>query len=359
MKYFFVVGEASGDLHASNLIKSIKQQDAQAQFEAWGGDLMQAQGVTIHKHITDLAFMGFKQVIMNLPIILSNFKLIKEQIEQYQPDAVVLVDYPGFNLRLANWLHAKSIKTIYYIMPQAWAWKEKRVKKIKAFTDLNICILPFEKDFFEGHGIDIHYVGHPILEAINFKPNRENIIAILPGSRKQEIQSMLPTMLEVKDEFPNYKLSILKSPNVPSAFYQSFLNERVVLEENGAAAILNKAKAALVTSGTATLETACYEVPQAVCYKTGGLTYLIAKQLINIKYISLVNLIKDAPLIPELIQVDFNKEKLVLALDKALSNEEYRGNLINEYQQIKRALGEGTASTKAAEVITDYLKNIL
>ncbi len=358
MKYFFVVGEASGDMHAAALVKELKTIDGTATFVGWGGDRMRAEGVTIHKHITELAFMGFSQVVMNIRTILNNFKVIKKQITQEKPDAIVLVDYPGFNLRLAKWAKEEGYKIIYYIAPQAWAWKENRVEKLKKYTDKLLCILPFEKEFFAKHGLEIDYVGHPLLEQIDLSaPTDEKLIALLPGSRAQEVKSMLPVMLEVVDNFPDYTFQIAKSPNLPIDVYDEFLvYNKVKLHSSGTSSLLRKAKAALVTSGTATLETALYEVPQIVCYKSGGVSYQIAKRLIKVPYISLVNLIANKEVVKELIQKDLNKIKLTEELKKLLELES-RTKIIAEYKEIKQRLGEGGASKRAAKIMNDYLKS--
>ena len=356
MRYFFVAGEASGDMHAARLIEELKVQDANAEFIGWGGDKMKAEGVQVLKHISELAFMGFSQVVMNIRTILNNFKLIKKQIAEANPDAIVLVDYPGFNLRLAKWAKEQGYIVIYYIAPQAWAWKENRVEKLKKYTDKLICILPFEKPFFEKHGLEVDYVGHPLLEQIQLNKKENNVIALLPGSRKQEVKSMLPSMLEVVDEFPDYTFKIGQSPNLDKDFYNEFVkHESVELCTDGMAALLNQSKAALVTSGTATLETALYEVPQIVCYKSGALSYQIAKRIIKVPYISLVNLIAEKEVVKELIQSDLNKVNLTKNINKLLSQNGIK--IKEQYISIKQKLGAGTASQKAAEIVFDYLKS--
>jgi len=355
VKYFIVAGEASGDMHAANLVEELKKLDAEAAFLGWGGDRMQTSGVAIQKHIKDLAFMGFKQVLLNLRTILGNFKIIKNQITQAKPDAIILVDYPGFNLRLAKWAKAEGYKVIYYIAPQAWAWKENRVEKLKEYTDKLICILPFEKQFFEDRGLEVEYVGHPLLEQIKLRTDlKSNTIALLPGSRTEEVKTMLPIMLEVVDSFPNYNFKIAQSPNLNTEEYADFLrHERVSLQDKGVASLLNEAKAALVTSGTATLETAMYEVPQIVCYKSGGLSYQIAKRIVKVPYISLVNLIANKEVVKELIQSDLNKVNLTKELRFILGQKSEP--MIATYQEIRKQLGDGLASQKAAEVIYSYL----
>lgn len=355
MKYFIVAGEASGDMHAANLVAALRMRDAHSKFIGWGGDLMKSKGVEVFKHINELAFMGFTQVVLNIRTILGNFRLIKNQIIEAKPDVLILVDYPGFNLRLAKWAKEQGFTVIYYIAPQAWAWKENRVEKLKAYTDKLICILPFEKKFFEDRGLAVDYVGHPLLERIEMAEHaKQNTIAILPGSRGQEVKSMLPIMLEVVESFPTFQFKIAKSPNLDASFYDPFMNkEGVSLHTKGMASLLNESKAAFVTSGTATLETALYEVPQIVCYKSGALSYEIAKRIIKVPYISLVNLIADKEVVKELIQNDLNKLELTEGLSKLLSQ---RGEEMQlEYKRIKSLLGEGTASAKAAECIHTYL----
>lgn len=355
MKYFIVAGEASGDMHAARLAEELKAQDGEAQFIGWGGDLMQAQGVKVLKHISDLAFMGFVQVILNIRTILGNFKTIKKQIKEANPDALILVDYPGFNLRLAKWARAEGYTVIYYIAPQAWAWKAQRVEKLKVYVHKLICILPFEKKFFEVRGMPADYVGHPLLEQIKIaQVPKANTIALLPGSRSEEVKNMLPIMLGVVDEFPDYDFKIAQSPNLGSAFYQHFLSHpRVTLFADGMSDLLNESKAALVTSGTATLETALYEVPQIVCYKSGAVSYQIAKRIVKVPYISLVNLIAEKEVVKELIQSDLNKSNLIKELSKILAQKGLEQK--QQYQEIKAKLGAGTASQKAAEIIFSYL----
>jgi lipid-A-disaccharide synthase len=333
-KLFIISGEASGDLHGSNLIKALINLDADLQIEAWGGPLMEKAGARILKDYKELAFMGFLEVIQNLPKILSNFKLCKRQIEAFRPDLVVLIDYPGFNLRMAKWLYLKKIKVVYYISPQIWAWKENRIHQIQKFVSRMICILPFEKAFYKERGVDADYVGHPLLEVIDEyksvnKHESGKQIALLPGSRKQEIKNMLPIMLDTVSMFPDYKCVIAMAPGQDAQIYEeiiqqiNFLNadftNQIELFRGQSYAVLNRSKAALVTSGTATLETGLFGVPQVVCYKGNSISYLIARSLIKVKYISLVNLILDKPFLRELIQKNLNPPNLKQALEHALS----------------------------------------
>jgi len=381
MKYYLISGEASGDLHGSNLIKELKKEDLNANIRCWGGDLMSEAGATLVKHYRDLAFMGFVEVIKNLPTILSNIKFCKEDIEAYQPDVIVLIDYPGFNLRIAEWAHKKGYKVVYYISPQVWAWKENRVKKMKQCIDKMLCILPFEKEYYKTKwNWDVEYVGHPLVEVVEKKKgltvdslqlteeNTENIttllsvnsqlstniIALLPGSRKQEIAKKLPIMLSVASHFPEYTFVVAKAPGLEDDFYTPFLNTatNVASVRNQTYDLLMKSNAALVTSGTATLETALFGVPEVVCYKGNSISYQIAKRLINIKYISLVNLIMDKPIVKELIQNELTTENLVRELKLITHNTEHRQKMIADYSALKELLSKGgNASTQAAKQI--------
>ena len=369
MKYYIIAGEASGDLHASNLMKSIHQKDANAEFRFWGGDLMQQQGGELVKHYSDLAFMGFLEVVMNLQTILGNLSFCKKDIVSWKPDVLILVDYPGFNLRIAEFAHQKGIKVVYYISPQVWAWKRGRVKKIKKVVDKMLVILPFEKAFYSGYGLDVDFVGHPLLDAIqqeqhlskadflkqNGLPNKP-IIALLPGSRKQEVSKMLEVMLQVVPAFQQYEFIIAGMPSLGKDFYQPFLNNNSVkVIFNQTHDILYHADAALVTSGTATLETALIGTPEVVCYKGNQLSYEIAKRVIKVKYISLVNLIMDKQVVKELIQNDFTAENLKGELNFLLNDQLYREQQIADYDKLREKLGKSGASEKAAEMILDFL----
>ena len=312
MKYYIIAGEASGDLHGSNLITELKKLDTDADFQGWGGDKMQSAGVNLGKHYRDLAFMGFTEVVKNLPTIFKNLQFCKQDILNYQPDVLILIDYPGFNLRIAKWAKQNNFFVIYYISPQVWAWKESRVKDIKKYIDKMLVILPFEKEFYKKWDYDVVYVGHPLVEVVeSFKLKNEsesesqssNIIALLPGSRKQEIQRKLPVMLQTAAHFPEYNFVVAKAPGIEENFYNTFLSshKNVTTVVNQTYSLLSKAKAALVTSGTATLETALFGVPEIVCYKGSSISYYIAKKLIKLKYISLVNLIMNKEVVKELI----------------------------------------------------------
>ncbi|MEO6316540.1 MAG: lipid-A-disaccharide synthase, partial [Chitinophagaceae bacterium] len=312
MRYYIIAGEASGDLHGSNLIKEILQLDAGAAIRCWGGDMMQQAGATLVKHYRELAFMGFIEVVKNLPAIIKNLKFCKEDILAYQPDVLVLIDYPGFNLRIAEWAKQEKYKVAYYISPQVWAWKENRVKKIKTSVDKMLVILPFEKAFYKKWQYEVEYVGHPLVEVIEtekLKPpaapfSDKPIIALLPGSRQQEITKKLPVMLAVSNYFPDYHFIVAKAPGLAPDFYNTLLRpyNNVSAVSGQTYALLKQAKAALVTSGTATLETALFGVPEVVCYKSSTISYEIGKRVIRVKYISLVNLIMDKPIVKELIQ---------------------------------------------------------
>ena len=363
MKYYIIAGEASGDLHGSNLIKEIKTLDPTASIKAWGGDLMQQAGASLVKHYRDLAFMGFLEVIKNLPTILQNIRFCKQDIEAWQPDVLVLVDYPGFNLRIAEWAKKNGFKVVYYIAPQVWAWKENRVKKMKLCIDKMFCILPFEKDYFKNKwNWDVTYVGHPLLRVIeSFKSttplstDNKKVIALLPGSRKQEIIKMLPIMLSVTPHFPGYTFMVAQAPGQDAPFYNRYLMgySNVTLIKNSTYDLLSIADAALVTSGTATLETALFKVPEVVCYKTSKFSYQIAKRLVKIKFISLVNLIMDKEIVQEIIQENLTEQHLTKALRNITENESNRKEVMNNYASLHALLaaGGGDASVKVAKEI--------
>jgi len=371
MKYYIIAGEASGDLHGSNLMKAIATQDPTANFRFWGGDLMQTVGGTLVKHYKELAFMGFVKVLMNLRTILKNISICKEDIEAYQPDVLIFIDYPGFNLRIAKWAKEKGFPTHYYISPQIWAWKENRIKAIKRDVDEMYVILPFEKDFYEEkHNYPVHFVGHPLLDAIadrkpvdpkkfkaEFSLDDRPIIALLPGSRKQEITKMLSVMLSVVDDFPKYQFVIAGAPSQEKAFYETFTKKAAVhFVSNRTYDLLSVANAALVTSGTATLETAVFKIPEVVCYKGSWIEYEIGKRLVkHIKYISLVNLIMDKEVVTELIQNDFNTKRLKAELHKIL-DEANRAKLFTDYYALEQKLGGKGASRQVAKLIVEKIK---
>jgi len=367
MKYYIIAGEASGDLHGSNLMKEIKKLDNTADFRAWGGDKMQSAGGILVKHYRELAFMGFIEVIKNLPTIFRNLKFCKQDIAEYKPDAVILIDYPGFNLPITKWAKQKGFKTIFYISPQVWAWKESRVKQIKKFVDKMIVILPFEKEFYKKWGYEVEYAGHPLvkviedykLQAASHKLQEKNIIALLPGSRKQEIERKLPVMLATTVHFPGYKFIVAKAPGITHEYYDTFLTgyKNVSTASDQTYSILLRSKAALVTSGTATLETALFEVPEVVCYKGSEISYQIAKRLIKLKFISLVNLIMDKEVVKELIQNDLTIENLTHELHDLLTNEAKQQQIKNDYKELKNLLSKGgDASANAAKTIYEFLQ---
>lgn len=365
MKYYIIAGEASGDLHGSNLMKALLKEDANAEIRFWGGDLMQNVGGTLVKHYRELAFMGFAEVILNLKTILNNITFCKSDIAKFNPDVIIFIDYPGFNMRIAKWAKERGIKTHYYISPQIWAWKENRIKDIKRDFDKLYVILPFEKDFYEKkHNFPVEFVGHPLIDAIHNRKiidgnvfRQENnldekpIIAILPGSRKQEISKMLSLMLSVVNDFQDYQFVIAGAPSQEYSFYQQFLKgKNIKFVANKTYDLLSNSHAALVTSGTATLETALFKVPEVVCYKGSWISYQIAKRIITLKYISLVNLIMDEEVVTELIQNDCNPQKIKTELTKILE-ENNRKKLLKKYDALEQKLGGIGASEKTAKLI--------
>ncbi|GGB15407.1 lipid-A-disaccharide synthase [Puia dinghuensis] len=390
MKYYIIAGEASGDLHGSNLIKELKKQDAQADIRCWGGDLMQAAGATVVKHYKDLAFMGFAEVLMNLRTIFRNLDFCKQDILDYQPDALILIDYPGFNMRIAKWAHQQRFRTttaptpattqgspaggpafriIYYISPQVWAWKENRVKQIRECVDKMLVILPFEKEFYRKWNYDVEYVGHPLVEVIDgyqapagaIPAFSKPVIALLPGSRKQEILKKLPVMLKVSESFCEYQFVVAQAPGQDQNFYNELLAPypNVATVTNQTYALLQTAQAACVTSGTATLETALFGVPEVVCYKGSNISYQIARRLIKVKYISLVNLIMDKLVVRELIQDDLTPANLRRELNTLLQDNSRRQQLASDYRDLRHLLSQGGhASANAARSILHYLREL-
>jgi len=364
MNYYIIAGEASGDLHASNLMRELRKKDPQARFRCWGGDLMEAQGGEIVKHYRDLAFMGFTEVLANIRTILGNIEFCKKDIVEWKPDVVICVDYPGFNLRIAGFVKSKGIPVFYYISPAIWAWKQSRVHKIKRNVDRMFTILPFEQAFYKRFDFDVDFVGHPLLDALQnsreqtLKINTTKpVIALLPGSRKQEISRMLPVMLEVRKKFPQYHFVIAGAPSMPESFYQTFTagtDTEIVFGQTYN--LLRQSYAALVTSGTATLETALFRVPQVVCYKAGSVSYHIAKRLVTVKYISLVNLIMDRPIVTELVQDDMNPERLAAEFRLITTDEANRNRMLQELDELKIKLGGPGASARLAELMTKYLQ---
>ncbi|WP_299524567.1 lipid-A-disaccharide synthase [uncultured Lutibacter sp.] len=369
MKYYIISGEASGDLHGSNLMKALIEKDTNANIRFWGGDLMQNVGGTLVKHYRELAFMGFAEVLMNINTIFKNIKFCKQDILNFKPDILILIDYPGFNMRIAEFAKKEGIKVHYYISPQIWAWKENRIKKIKRDIDEMSVILPFEKDFYENkHHFPVHFVGHPLIDAIlnrtqvdeaafkaAHKLSNKPIIALLPGSRKQEIKKMLSIMLKMADKFQAYQFVIAGAPSQEFSFYKQFMNqENVNFISNKTYDLLSISYAAIVTSGTATLETALFKVPEIVCYKTSWVSYQIGKRLVDLKYISLVNLIMDKEVVKELIQSEFNEKNLENELHKILEGNK-REELFLSYFELEKKLGGKGASKKVAELIVNSL----
>ncbi|MEY3237190.1 MAG: hypothetical protein RI883_1291 [Bacteroidota bacterium] len=364
LKFYLIAGEASGDLHASNLMRALKAERGNIDFRCWGGDKMEAQGGTIVKHFKELAFMGFIEVVSNLRTILKNIRFCKEDIEANQPDVLILVDYPGFNLRIAEWAHSKGIRVIYYISPQVWAWKKSRVHKIKKFVDQMFVILPFEKEFYAQFDFDVEYLGHPLLDAIgDFKKEAiskeqflldnqlesKPIIAILPGSRKQEVSVKLPIMLDALKSLDNYQIIIAGAPSLEKSFYDSLISNNVKIVFGQTYDLLANSEAAVVTSGTATLETALLGIPEVVCYKGSAISYQIAKRLIKIKYISLVNLIMNREVVKELIQMECTSENIQNELKTLLIGGSNREKMLKDFAEMEKILGKGGASEKVAQ----------
>ena len=365
MKYYIIAGEASGDLHGSNLMKALYKEDPSAEIRFWGGDLMQNVGGTLVKHYRELSFMGFIEVIFNLKTILNNIKICKKDIQEFQPDVLIFIDYPGFNMRIAKWAKELGMKTHYYISPQIWAWKENRITDIKRDVDKMYVILPFEKDFYEKkHHYPVEFVGHPLIDAIKNRTivdeiafrkehnlDEKPIIALLPGSRKQEITKMLSVMLSVVNDFPEYQFVIAGAPSQEYSFYAPFLsNKSVHFISNKTYDLLSVSYAALVTSGTATLETALFKVPEVVCYKGSWASYQIAKRIVTLKYISLVNLIMDKEVVTELIQDNCTSKNIKIELQKLLEPNS-RKQVLENYNELEKQLGGSGASEKTAKLI--------
>jgi lipid-A-disaccharide synthase len=370
VKYYLIAGEASGDLHASNLMKEIKAFDTHAEFRFLGGDLMQKQGGTLVKHFKETAYMGFLDVLVHLPSILKNIKFIKQDISDYDPDVVILVDYPGFNLRIAEYAHQKGFKVYYYISPKIWAWKQSRVYKIKAYVDKLFIIFPFEEEFYKTYDYETEYLGNPILDAVRtndedkesfikkYQLSDKDIIALLPGSRKQEIRHNFPLMMKVAEAFPDYQFVVAAAPSLDKELFYKYAGDKnIPLIFNDTYSILKHSEAALVTSGTATLETAILDVPELVCYKGEHISYHIAKRLIKVDYISLVNLIMQKEVIKEFIQYDMTLENVSGELDRLLNDTEYRNQMLEDFKEMKVLLGGKGASRRTAEKIVGSLRN--
>lgn len=371
MKYYIIAGEASGDLHASNLVAEIKKKDKRAEFRGCGGDLMKAQGVDLLRHYRTMAYMGFVEVAVNLRKVLRNITQCKKDIVDYQPDAVILVDYPGFNFRIADFAHEKGFKVFYYISPQLWAWKRRRVRKVQKSVDKMLVILPFEEAFYKQYGVDVTYVGNPLLDELakygtsnrsiflrrNSLGEKREIIALLPGSRKQEVKRMLPVMLKVVSHFPDYQFVIGGVSSLDKSLYKNIIGQSdVFFVENQTYELLQNSSAAVVTSGTATLETALFSVPEVVCYKATDFSYRLAKWMIKVKFISLVNLVMDREVVKELIQGDLTENNIVKELELLLHNGKRQRQLLEDYEELKDRLGNAGASEKAAAVMLAAMK---
>ena len=368
MKYYLIAGEASGDLHGSNLMKALKKEDPNADFRFFGGDLMKAEGGVLTKHYSEMAFMGFVEVLANLSAILKNIKLAKQDIQLFKPDVIILIDFPGFNMKIAQYARQENIKVFYYISPKVWAWNQKRVLKIKKYVDRMFCILPFEVDFYKSWGMAVDYVGNPILDAIaesipddQFKINHEldvrPMVAFLPGSRKQELDRVLPEMVKAADSFPDFQFVIAGAPTFTADDYLPYLNGRKIpVIFDATYNLLRNSKAAVVTSGTATLETALLKIPQVVVYKGNPVSIAIARMLVNIKYISLVNLVMNEKVVKELIQEECNSVMIARELDMILNDKLYRTGMLINYDELALKMGSPGASDRAAQLMVEYLK---
>ena len=368
MKYYIIAGEASGDLHGANLIKEIKKKDSKAIIRCWGGDLMESEGAVVVKHIKDLAFMGFWEVILNIKSIINNLSFCKKDIIEFSPDAIVYIDYPGFNLRIAKWAKNFSFNNHYYISPQVWAWKESRVKILKECLNNLYVILPFEKKYFnEKHSLNVEYVGHPLVEhLLKLKKDthfiekynldrKKEIITLMPGSRKQEIKKILPIFIDVVNKFKSYQFVIAAAPSIEPEFYLSIVkNSSIKIIHNNTYDLLIHSKAALVTSGTATLETALLNIPQLVCYKTSFVSFFIAKRLVKLNYISLVNLILNKEVVKELIQKNCNAKKITEELKELLMRK--NKSILKEYELLFKKIGNKKASKITSKLIINSIK---
>lgn len=374
MKYYIIAGEASGDLHGANLMKALKRHDPQADFRFWGGDRMAAEGGVPVKHIRDLAFMGFAEVVTHARTILRNLDLCKRDILSYAPDAVVMIDYPGFNLKIADFAHQRGLKTFFYISPQVWAWKQRRLQSMRRDLDHLYYILPFEQPFYAEHDFpQAHYVGHPLLDEVDryrveqpstTPASDEKQIALLPGSRKQEISRTLPAMIYVARQYPRYRFVVAGMSLLGEDYYRNQLKQatrhcpdNVSLVMDDTYGVLSNSYAAIVCSGTATLETALFNVPQVVCYKGNALSAAIARRVLKVKYVSLVNLILDRPAVCELLQQDFTNTSLNYEFALLTSNDDYRRRMLASYDELRTALGDTGASDRTAQHIVRCLKS--
>lgn len=368
MRYYIIAGETSGDLHGANLIKALKSEDPQAEFRIVGGDQMEAAtGDEALIHTSEMAFMGFVEVLKNLSAIRKNLKKVKDDLIGYQPDTVILIDFPGFNMRIASFAKKHHIKVCYYISPKIWAWNQKRVYKIKKVVDHMFCILPFEVDFYKKFDMEVDYIGNPLLDAISaytynpdFRADNQlseaPIIALLPGSRKMEIEQILPDMIEMYYSFPKHQLVIAGAPNFEEDYYKTHIGDLDIPVVFGQTYdLLQNAEAAIVTSGTATLETALLKVPQVVVYKANPISVMIARKLIKVQFISLVNLINDYLSVIELIQKDCNPDEIRDELDRLINNTEHRASVLENYEVLSQKMGYPGASGRTAKRIVSYL----
>lgn len=369
MRYYLIAGEASGDMHGANLIEALKSQDANAEFRVWGGDQMQAAGKELVAHYKEMAFMGFTEVVANLPTIFRYIRKCKADLKRHRPDVLILIDYPGFNLRIARYASELGLRVVYYISPQVWAWKASRVKQIRRFVDQMLVILPFEQAFYQQYQMPVTFVGHPLLDTIQaFQPDPDffnnhqlsgkPIIALIPGSRKQEIAKMLPPMIEAANSYPDYEAIIAAAPGIPPSFYQQFISDHptVRILQNASYSLMTYARAGLVTSGTASLEAALFGLPEVVCYKGGWISYWIARRLVDVPYIALTNLVLNKEAVKELIQGDYNYKTLIHELDKLLNDSPERRQQLADFQVLREKLGQEGASQRAATAILKEAK---
>ncbi|MDX2195643.1 MAG: lipid-A-disaccharide synthase [Cytophagales bacterium] len=367
MKYYIIAGEKSGDMHGANLMVEIKNADAQSEFRYFGGDLMKAQGGDLVQHYKTMSYMGFLEVINNIDKIYQTLERCKKDIVNHRPDVLILIDYSGFNLRIAKFAKRHGIKVYYYISPKIWAWNRSRVHYIKKYVDRMFVILPFEKDFYKKYNIEVDYVGNPILDAIhkhhvntNFRFDNQldmrPIIAVLPGSRPQEIEYMLHFMVSIIPAFPDFQFVVAAVNNIDKYHYEAYRrNDKVYIIYDQTYDILSQSQVAIVTSGTATLETALFNVPQVVCYNTSAITYIIGRLLIKVKYISLVNLIADRSVVKELIQDEFSPANIILEIKKILQNSDYKNSMLKGYDEVIDKIGKIGASHTAAQLMVKYL----
>ncbi|HEY0895651.1 MAG TPA: lipid-A-disaccharide synthase [Sphingobacteriaceae bacterium] len=367
MKFYLLAGEASGDLHGANLIRALKSADPEADFRYFGGDKMAAEGGSLSKHISELAFMGFVEVLVNLRTIFKNMSFARQDILDYKPDALILIDFPGFNLKIAEFAKKNGIRVFYYISPKVWAWNQKRVLKIRKVVDHMFCILPFEVGFYRDWGMDVDYIGNPLMDAIeahapdpkflqNNQLSSRPIVALLPGSRKQEVERMLPVMVRTAALFPGYQFVVAGAPNFEAAYYQRFLNgQDFPVVFHATYDLLKHSRAAIVASGTATLETALLNTPQVVVYKAAPISIAIARLVVKIRFISLVNLIMDREVVKELIQSECNSETIAKELNRLLPEVPDRRKMLNDYRELAERVGPAGASGRAAHLIMGYL----